>query len=86
MFEILVNLVFELFAVYRVSASPSARGIASLDHEVGDNAVEDDIVVISALGQSREILTGLRAVSARLSSVEKELCEPLVHGCCRVLL
>jgi hypothetical protein len=33
-----------------------------LNHEVGDDAMEDDIVVVSALSQSRKVLACLGCV------------------------
>lgn len=59
MFQPWMNLILELFAIYRGSSSAGACGIASLDHEVGDDAVEDDIVIVTSLGKSRKVLTRL---------------------------
>lgn len=59
MLEVGINLVLEFLAVDRASSSASAGRIASLYHEVGDNAVEDDIVVVASLRKRREVLTRL---------------------------
>lgn len=50
-FQFASNLVLEFLAVNGAAASAGAGGIAGLDHEVGDNAVEDDIVVVTALSE-----------------------------------
>ncbi|TGO43553.1 hypothetical protein BOTNAR_2273g00020 [Botryotinia narcissicola] len=39
----------------RGSAAAGARGIARLQHEVGDDAVEDDVVVVAAPDESLEV-------------------------------
>lgn len=40
--EVGVDLVFELAAVDGFAAEAGAGGVARLDHEAGDHAVEDD--------------------------------------------
>ena len=57
--EVISNLVLEFLAVDGATAAASASGIAGLDHEVGDDSVEDDIVVVSSLRESRKVLAGL---------------------------
>lgn len=59
MLEGRVDLVGELFAVDAGSSSSRACGVARLDHEVRDDAVEDDVVVVTSLSEGREILTRL---------------------------
>lgn len=59
MLEIRINLVLEFLAVDGASSSASAGRIAGLYHEVGDNAVEDDIVIVASLRKRREVLTRL---------------------------
>lgn len=54
-----VDFVFELFAVDGGPAASCAGGIAALDHEVGNDAVEDDVVVVSAAGERCEVYAGL---------------------------
>lgn len=57
-----VNLVLELLAVNRASSPAGTSWIAGLDHEVGDNAVEDNVVVIASLRKCREILACLEII------------------------
>ena len=54
-----VDLVFEFFSEDGAAAAAGAGGIAGLEHEVGDYAVEDDFVVIASLGEGGEVLAGL---------------------------
>lgn len=51
-----VNLVVELVAVDGGAAAPGARRVAALDHEVGDDAVEDGRGVVAALDEGGEVL------------------------------
>jgi hypothetical protein len=53
------NLVFEFLAVDGCSATPGPCGIAGLQHEIGDYAVEDYTVVITAFGEGAEVFAGL---------------------------
>ena len=55
-----VYLVLEFLSVYRTAAAACACGVAGLEHEVGDYAVEDYVVVVAALGEGGEILASLR--------------------------
>ena len=57
-----VNLILEFLAVNRASSSAGAGRIAGLDHEVGYNAVEDDVVVVASLRERGKIVTSLRIV------------------------
>ena len=61
MFETWMDLVFELLAVNGGAASAGARGIASLEHEIGDYAVEENVVVIAAACELRKVFASLRA-------------------------
>jgi hypothetical protein len=54
-----VDFVLEFLAVDRASSTAGAGGIAGLDHEVRDNAVEDDVVVVASLREGREVLACL---------------------------
>jgi len=47
--------------VSRTSTTGSG-GIASLDHEIGNHAVERDVVIISPAGKIEEIRTGERSL------------------------
>jgi hypothetical protein len=57
--EVRRDLVFELVAVDGIAASPRARRIPALDHEVGNDAVEYEVVEVVALGERREVLARL---------------------------
>jgi hypothetical protein len=57
-----MNLVFELLAVDGFAATPGARRVSTLDHEVGYDAVKNLIIVVAALGKTREVLACLRSV------------------------
>lgn len=57
-----MDLVGKLFAVDAGSSSSRACRVARLDHEVGNDAVENDVVVVTSLGEGREILAGLGRV------------------------
>lgn len=50
MLQARIYLILELFAVDGGATTSRAGGIAGLQHEVWDYAVEDDVVVVSALG------------------------------------
>jgi hypothetical protein len=63
---VLVELVFELVAR---AAPAGALRTATLDHEVRDDAVEDEAVVEAVAGELREVVDGLR----RLVREELEL-------------
>jgi len=54
-FEGRVEFVTELVAW---AAGAGAGGVAALDHEVGDDAVEFDAVVVAALGEVEEVGAG----------------------------
>ena len=55
-----VKLVLELCAVDRGAAAAGACRVAALDHEVGDDAVENDVVVFVGVGQGGKVLACLR--------------------------
>ncbi len=59
MFKRRVDLVLELFAVDGSPAATGAGRVAGLEHEVGDYAVEEYIIVVAATGKLSEVLTGL---------------------------
>ncbi len=58
MFQLGRDLVFELLAVDGGSAAPRPGGIARLEHEVGDYAVEEEAVVVAARGEGAEVCAG----------------------------
>jgi hypothetical protein len=55
------ELVLELGTVDGRATGTSASGVTALDHEAGDDAVEDDVVVFAGSGESGEVLAGLVA-------------------------
>ena len=59
MFQSWIDLVFEFFAVDGSAAAAGAGRVAGLEHEVWDYAVEDDVVVVAALGEGGEVGAGL---------------------------
>lgn len=56
------DLVLELFAVDGAAAAAGAGGVAALDHEVGDDAVEDGVVEVAAAGERRKVFASLGGV------------------------
>ena len=57
---VLVRIAFELvFEAIAGAAAAGAGGVAALDHEVGDDAVEDGAVVEFVAGQEDEVVDGL---------------------------
>jgi hypothetical protein len=54
-----MDLVFEFLAVNGAASSAGAGRVTGLDHEIGDDAMEDDVVVVSALRKGREVLACL---------------------------
>ncbi len=59
MFQFRMNFVLELFAVDGTAPSAGSRGIAGLKHEVGDNAVEYDVIIVAFLRQGCKIIASL---------------------------
>lgn len=60
MLQVRLDLIFKFLAVDRASTSSCAGRVTTLDHEVWDYAVEDDAIVVAALGELREVLACLR--------------------------
>lgn len=58
-----VDLVVELVAVDGGAAAAGAGGVAALDHEVGNDAVEDGGGVVAATDEGGEVVAGLGGVS-----------------------
>jgi hypothetical protein len=57
--EIVGKLVFELAVPDTCSARAVAEGVARLDHELGDDTVENHVVVVPAARVSDEVFDGL---------------------------
>lgn len=68
MLERRADLVLEGVAVDGLAAAPRARGVAALDHEAGDDAVEDHVVVVAALRERREVLACLSRARGEFSA------------------
>ena len=56
------DLILEFFTIDAAAAAARARRVAALDHEVGNDAVEDGAVVVAARGERREVLARLGRV------------------------
>lgn len=57
-----LDFVFELFTIDGATTAAGASRVASLDHEVRDDAMKDDVVVVAPLSESREVLAGFGGV------------------------
>lgn len=57
-----VDLVLELVAIDGGAAAAGARGIAALDHEVWNYAVEYGVVVVGAGDEGGEVFAGFGGV------------------------
>lgn len=60
--EAWVDFVVEFVAVDGGAAAPRARGVAALDHEVWDDAVEDCGGEVAAAGEAGEVVAGFWGV------------------------
>ncbi len=60
-----VDLVVELVAVDGGAAAAGAGRVARLEHEVGDYAVKEEVVVVAAGGEGGEVFAGLRGGEVR---------------------
>lgn len=86
MFQVIADLVFEFLAVDGASSATSARGITGLDHEVRNDAMEDDVVIVASLRKSHKVfagLGGLPSVGDRAGFRVGGRNRPWEHGCCR---
>lgn len=84
MLQVVANLVLEFLAVDRAASSTGAGGIAGLNHKVGDDAVEDHIVVIASLRKGSEVLATLvRDCQFKMLATDTEVYEPWAHECCK---
>jgi hypothetical protein len=52
------KLIFEFLPPYRFAARAIAHGVACLDHEFANHAVEDDVVVVVVSGVGNEVFDG----------------------------
>jgi len=75
MLQRLLNLIFELFAVDGTTASTGSGRIACLNHEVWDDTVEDDVIVVASLGESCKVLASFgRMVGVKLDCDDSHRC------------
>ncbi len=84
MFQRRVDLVGELVAVDGAAAAAGAGGVAGLEHEVRDYAVDGGVVVVAALGEGGEVFAGLGwgvRLGGRKDGMGGGL--PWAHGRCR---
>lgn len=61
-FELVCELVFELAAPDGSPSSAVAQGVSGLDHELGNDTVEDDALEVSAARMTHEVLHRLRGL------------------------
>lgn len=57
-----MNLIFEFVPIDRAATSPCASRISCLDHEVRNDPVKDDLVVVSSLRQTCKVVARLGCV------------------------
>ena len=56
--QLLAALILELSAVDALTARTGAGGVTALNHEILDDAVEDEAIIIALFGQGYEVLDG----------------------------
>lgn len=78
--EVITDLILEFLAVDGAAAAASASRITGLDHEVGDDSVENDIVVVSSLRESRKVLAGLEELALATGVTSKKIWSMLTLG------
>ena len=71
-----MDLVLEFVAVDGASASSCLGRVAALNHEVWDDSVKDDIVVVTPLNQGTKVSAGLGSVLC----VKLDSDGPLIDG------
>jgi hypothetical protein len=55
----IIKLVLKAPAEDRLASTSRTGGIATLDHEVGNDAMEDDTIVFASVGEAGKVLTRL---------------------------
>lgn len=70
MFEVGMDLVSEFLAEDGAATATGTGGIAGLDHEIRDDAMDEDVVVVAPGGEGGEILAGLEGWSASGEDLE----------------
>ena len=68
-----INLVLKLLAIDRAASASSPSGITSLNHEIRDYSVDDDIIVVSFLRKGSKVFASLAHVSIPLVPLAKVL-------------
>ena len=67
-------LVFKIFTPNRFATTARASWIATLDHELFDNTVKNDAVVIAVFGMSTKVFTGFRRDIVEQFEFDAALC------------
>lgn len=75
-----VDLVFEFLPVDGGAAATSAGGVAALDHEVGDDAMEGRGVVVGSTDEGGEVGAGFGGVSRVQFEGDGALCRRYVSS------
>ena len=75
-----MDFVVKLLSINRASASPCARWVARLKHEVWDDPVEGLIIIITSLSQSIEVPASLHVLNHVAAGRYIKTQLPWVHG------
>lgn len=62
------DLILKLAAPDGLPSAACAGWVTTLDHEAGDDAVEDDIVVLAGFGERGKVLARLRSIRSRFGN------------------
>jgi len=62
MFQRRGDFIGEFVAIDGTATATGAGRVAALNHERGDDAVEDEVIVVAALGEGREVCAGFGSV------------------------
>ena len=73
-FQIVVELILELPAPDTIATSTVTQRVSGLDHELGDDAVEDDTLKVAALRMPDEVLDCFRCLLREQSYVNIAEC------------
>lgn len=61
-FQVPTDLIFKLSTVYAFTSAPRPGGVASLDHEVPDDAMKNRAVVVAGVSQGSQVVASARGV------------------------
>lgn len=70
MLEVVRELILELLIPDTFTTSTIPERVSGLDHELGDDAVEDDTLEVAALRMTDEVLDRLRCLLREQSDVD----------------